>query len=507
MQEPEIILGPPGTGKTTRLIRMVEEELAAGTEPDRIGYVSFTRKAADEARNRAVEKFKLPAKKFPWFRTIHSLCFHALGLTSAEVLEGSKLKEFGDWIGIEMSGFASMDEGGSFGYKTGDRCLFMENLARVRGIPLRQQYEQDSDNLPWNLVDRVSRGLAEYKKAKGLHDFTDMLTEFVRTEWTARLEVLFVDERQDLSKLQVDVVQKLAKGTRRYVVAGDDDQAIYRWAGADVRGFVDLPGRTSTLEQSWRVPKQVQGVALEVLQRVRDRRPKSWTPRKGDAGRVDRIGVLDEVDFAAGENILVLSRNTQALRDDAMPLLRSEGVIYEFRGGGSVKQSVVDAILDWERLRKGEEISVQAALRVYDQMEVGPGTIVRGHKKLPYFGENKDAMVDMRALREHGGLVAEGIWHDALNRIVPEDRAYMLKALRRGEKLTRRPTVKLSTIHGAKGGEADHVVLLRDVAYRTARESDDQQWEDEARVFYVAVTRALKRLTIVAPQTRHSYDV
>ena len=54
-----IILGPPGTGKTTRLLTLVEEYLEMGISPDKIGYFSFTRKAAQEAIHRAARRFSM----------------------------------------------------------------------------------------------------------------------------------------------------------------------------------------------------------------------------------------------------------------------------------------------------------------------------------------------------------------------------------------------------------------------------------------------------------------
>lgn len=502
--EPEIILGPPGTGKTTTLLGMVDEELSWNTPSERIGFVSFTRRAADEAKDRAKEKFQLKDKDLPWFRTIHSLCFSALGLSSAEVIEGRKLVEFGDWIGVKISGKVSLDEGATFGFEIGDRCLFMDNLARVRNVSLRSLYEEDSDDLPWNVVERVAKGYAEYKKEHGLHDFTDMLHEFLHTEWSARLEVLFVDESQDLSAIQWEVVRKLAKGARRVVIAGDDDQAIYRWAGADVDQFVELPGNVTVLTQSWRVPPAIQNVSNEMIARVKHRRAKSWKPREGETGEVVRVGSLDDIDFDVGADIMVLARNTCFLKDDAMPLLRSLGIIYGFRGGNSVRQSLVDAIVEWERLRKGEAVPVHVAEKIYDQFRVGEG-FQRGHKKLPFW-EDRDALITIQHLKADGGLLTEDIWHEAMGKLSSEDKAYMLKALKRGEKFRRNPTVRLSTIHGSKGGEADHVILLTDMAFRTFQESQRSP-EDEARCWYVAVTRAKKKLTIVKPQTRRAYDI
>ena len=59
MPEINIILGPPGTGKTHNLLNLVEKELANGTSPDRIGFFAFTKKAAMEAKDRAKKKFNL----------------------------------------------------------------------------------------------------------------------------------------------------------------------------------------------------------------------------------------------------------------------------------------------------------------------------------------------------------------------------------------------------------------------------------------------------------------
>jgi superfamily I DNA/RNA helicase len=78
--------------------------------------------------------------------------------------------------------------------------------------------------------------------------------------------------------------------------------------------------------------------------------------------------------------------------------------------------------------------------------------------------------------------------------------SYMLAARRRGEKLRATPRVRLSTIHSAKGAEADHVVLMTEMARRTHKEMENNP-DDERRVWYVGVTRAREKLTIVNSQT------
>lgn len=494
---PEIILGPPGTGKTTTLLRMVEEELERGTPPDRIGYFSFTKKAASEASKRASEKFSLDRKQLPYFRTLHSLCFQTIGMSNSDVFEGKKLLEFGDWIGLRLTENHSMDDTTMFGFSEGDRALFMENLARVKCVDLRHLFNQNCDGLPWQLVERVQRGLLEFKRARNLHDYTDMLQIFVDANWAPPLEVVFVDESQDLSMLQWRVVERLTRNARRLVVAGDDDQAIYRWAGAAVEHFVQLRGDARVLGQSWRVPPEIQSVSQEVISRVRNRRPKAWAPTSR-AGAVERRSTVLDTDLS-GEDILILGRNIFTLRIVAADL-RREGLLYDLRGNNSIPPAIMSAVRLWERLRRGEEVKADDARIVYGQMSSGRG-FKRGYKSLP--GVNSEQMVSLDWLQRHGGLQTTAEWYTALDRISRDDANYLRAALQNGERPSS-PRIRLSTVHGSKGGEAEHVILLPDMARRTHQEMLEQP-EDEARVWYVAVTRAKSRLTLTKPKDRLHY--
>ena len=97
-----IILGPPGTGKTTTLLNLVEEFLRSGTDIKNIGYFSFTKKAAWEATRRAEEKFMIDQKEIPYFRTLHSLAFRKLGLKKDQVMQPRHYKDLGKKLGFPV---------------------------------------------------------------------------------------------------------------------------------------------------------------------------------------------------------------------------------------------------------------------------------------------------------------------------------------------------------------------------------------------------------------------
>ena len=73
----------------------MDEFLRAGTDIKRIGYFSFTRKAAYEAIRRAEDKFMLEEKEIPYFRTLHSLAFRTLGIKKERVMKHIDYRHFG----------------------------------------------------------------------------------------------------------------------------------------------------------------------------------------------------------------------------------------------------------------------------------------------------------------------------------------------------------------------------------------------------------------------------
>ena len=143
------VFGPPGSGKTTYLLNQVETELSDGVSPGKIGYFSFTRKAANEARDRAIAKFPSLNEKtdFPYFRTLHSLAFHCLGTKADDIMQPEHYAEFAAQAGIALDVIKDEEEG----FAKADNPILNEiNLARIRGVDLRTHYNASRISIEWH---------------------------------------------------------------------------------------------------------------------------------------------------------------------------------------------------------------------------------------------------------------------------------------------------------------------------------------------------------------------
>ena len=500
------IFGPPGTGKTTNLLNRVDRALESGTPPEKIAFLAFTKKAANEARERAATRFKLdPDKDLFFFRTLHSLALVMTDIRSEQVMSNEHYKELEKKIGITLTGKGSASFDDAFDtISTGSNPIIsLINLARLRKVTLREQYNESAVNESWTTVEYVDKCLYEYKQAFGLYDFTDMLDYFIATsdKFCPAFDLCFLDEAQDLSPLQWDIAHILDSRSEKMYVAGDDDQAIYRWAGADVEHFINLNGGSEVLSQSYRVPHEVHKLAESVVSRIGRRFPKKYEPKK-TAGKVERIFSTSDVDMSEGDWLILAQAGYQL--QPIYEELKSAGYLFNYRGRRSISESISVAVNGWEQLRKGKEVTVKTARTIYNYMSSG-ARIKRGHKKIPNL--EADNLISLDTLIQNHGLLADKcmIWSEAMDKIPTTERAYITALLRRGEKFNREPRITASTIHASKGGEADNVVLLTDLS--TAAEHSMQTNPDDVhRVFYVGITRSRENLYLVEPDfTSKSY--
>lgn len=498
----QIILGPPGTGKTTTLLNIMQDELSRGVDPRRLGFVAFTKKAAQEAKERACERFAYRAEDLPYMRTIHSLAFKQIGLKPDRVMQWSHYRELADALGIELKGSSALDDG-LYGMSAGDRLMFLEGLARVKQCALHSVWEDaDEIDIDFRELERFSRALAAFKQARGLLDYTDMLDVFVAHAQATvpQLDVLIVDEAQDLSIKQWGVIDAIAARAARVYVAGDDLQAIFQWAGADVATFLGLQGKRKVLEQSYRIPRAVHHVAARIAARIVQKSVQVYRPRE-EQGAVHWYADPDEVDLSQG-TWLLLARNgymLEALED----MCRRQGFSYTSVGRNPLDSPALKAIVLYERLRKGQPVDKQDAELVMKWMTTrhasqGVRAALRKHPA--------KQQLTIRDLQAWGFAKEPPIWHVMLDRISDDDREFFIAARKRGETLTKTPRIRISTIHCSKGGEADNILLLTDMSTRTRQEMERNP-DSELRCWYVAVTRTKQALHLVQPRTGNCFEL
>ena len=468
------VVGPPGTGKTRRLLNNVQRYTDIGVPISKIGYFAFTRKAANEARDRFLKiRTDLTKKDVKYFQTLHSLAFNRLGLKEENVMQELNYKAIGETCGIQIR-YASYETNNWNGiFSSNSEYLTMINLARVRQISVTDQLDRNEhlSRIERDKLEAIEKEINNYKKVYGLIDFTDMIQKFLDKDVVPDLDVIFVDEAQDLSLIQWSMINKIERDAKCDVwIAGDDDQAIFGWAGADVNSFINYEAEEIPLKQSERVPTSIQKMALNVIERIQENRiDKEYFP-KSESGEIFERYKLTDIDMSTGD-WLILTR-TKSILKSIPTYLKKKGYFFETAQGNSIGKSLYEDTKHWYNLQKKISIPDIHLQRVKERIK--------------------------------GSMNLSLKWYDAFNNVSESQITYMRLLLLNNEDPTGTPRIKVSTIHGAKGGEATNVILLLNETENTvkgARKSIAKR-DEEYRVWYVGLTRSMKNLYLIKSKNK-----
>lgn len=495
--KPTLILGGPGCGKTTALLKVVEKAFSRGVEPDKIAFVAFTRKAAQEARDRMSEKFGIDAEQIPYFRTLHSFAFSFIDAQRSQILDDDKLREYAKAEGLQLSAsfIDDFNQAELTPHTPDEKALAAAALSRLMCVPFDDvvvQYDLDHSH-----ATKVVSDYEAFKEDASLLDFTDMIEQFDGAELPT-FDLLIVDEAQDLSRLQWRMVERLVEQSKDVYFAGDDDQAIYEWAGADVPYFLTLDADREVLPISYRLKRNVFDACQKVIRHCDHRYKKDWQPH-AEGGEVDYVSKLEDLDLTEGSWFLLARTNT--LVQAFTKHLRDAGFAYISPTVDGMKPSTdapaVQAALVYENIKRGKTATAEQLQNVWKHIrpKLRPAS-------MPVFQLDGEYGIDDLTST---GFDPTPSWLDALAMSSPMQ-AYIRAMRARGESLIKKPRITVSTFHGVKGGEADNVVIWQKLTSRTYQrwiEHDDQ----EIRALFTAMSRAKERLIFLDAATRINYNV
>ncbi len=320
---PLLMLAGAGTGKTRslthRIVYLIREE---GVNPWNILAITFTNKAAQEMRERAVDLVG-PGSEDLWISTFHATCSRIL-------------RRYADLLGYNRN-FTI--------YDANDQKSLMKEVLKSMNIDTKQFPEKavlsaisaakDECKSPGDYRNdcgdnyrdiRISEIYEEYQKRlkeNDAMDFDDLLVKTVELfqaypdildYYQERFRYIMVDEYQDTNTVQFMLVKLLASKYRNLCVVGDDDQSIYRFRGANIFNILNFEkyfpdAHVIRLEQNYRSTQNILNAANGVIVNNRGRKEKKlWTEnvpgelvhfRQYDTEYDEAEGVVSYINFLA----------------------------------------------------------------------------------------------------------------------------------------------------------------------------------------------------------------
>ena len=471
------------THNTRRLIEEVSKELEV-RRPEELAFVTFTRKGADEGLKRVCSKLMLEPEDLPYFRTLHSLTFHAMNYKANQMFGRIDQRKFNKEYGYNVN---RCEVGTGKVAPTKDSMyLDFYDMERSGALTSKQMVEAD---IELGYYHQLVRNYEEYKAQQCLVDFFDCLIKYVQEGDSLPVKVVMIDEAQDITALQWRVIDKAFAKAEKIIIAGDENQSIYSYSGARPDFLIDLAKRfpVEHLSVSYRIPQSVYRLAKGITNFIGDKTDKPFNPRlENPEGNIIQLTDIERLkNFIDSDNFhdsktetewYILARNNcfldtpkRMLEDALIPYWTADGF---FMGGEIMKR-----LKDYEGFR------------------------LEGYKdqaKKEQF-QRKFGIVDFREpFTETNLFTEERKWVYA---------SYIEKyGLHKLEEMCKwNPQVLVSTIHHVKGGEAKNVAVMLD-ATRKTKGNVFNDIDEELRILYVAVTRARENLYLIDSQNGEGYD-
>jgi len=523
------VTGPPGTGKTTWLVRQASRALKR-YDANKIMITSMTRAAAAEVAGR---ESPIPRGNIG---TLHSFCYRALSQpTVAETKIGEFNREFPQFRISSSVRDPDNEVEPIKSITRGDALLSELNLMRQQML--------DEKLYP----ERIRVFAAKYNRWKSDNnylDFTDLIERCIDDVLYAPgiPSVFLGDECQDWSRLESALMEKWGMNTDIFVRVGDPDQSIYQWRGADPNVFrlSNIPVENRRiLKQSYRVPRAVYQLAKNWIEQIEERDQVEYLPTEiegkitisrgtfsNPAPLID--GIIERID--AGQTVMILATCSYML-EPLKSLLRREGIPFHnpyrrtrgdwnpLGGRGVTARDQLFAFMAECADVWGEEARAWTwqDLQRWAKPIESKLIFVRGAKKIlskisqdeiPDGANMTDLFCGLEILNDALRASVSGNYDWYIQHIRPAQRRrfdFLRRILirRSWSGLRSAPRVIIGTIHSVKGGESDVVYIFPDLS-----SAGIQQWRRRGpgrdaviRLFYVAMTRSRNEVVLLQPSS------
>ena len=471
------------THNTRRLIEEVSKELET-RRPEELAFVTFTRKGAEEGLRRVCSKLMFEPEDLPYFRTLHSLTFHALNLKGTQMFGRLDQRKFNKEFGYNVNR-CEVDTG-KVAATTDSLYLDFYDMERSGALTSKQLAEADIEKAYYN---QIVRNYEAYKAREEKVDFFDCLIKYVENGEALPVKVAMIDEAQDITALQWKVIDKAFRKAEKIIIAGDDKQSIYAYSGARPDFLIQLSKQfpVEHLSKSYRIPYSVYKLSVAITNFIGEKTEQKAEPRmENGEGMVMQLNGLERILNFLDESCIkndpdktawyILARNNcfleepkKVLEEALIPYWTADGF---FMGGEIMK-----------RLKDYENFKMEG---------------YRDPKKKEDF-QRKFGIEDFTQPFTETNLFTEGrkwVYASYIEK-------YGLKKLE--EMCKWNPQVLVSTIHHVKGGEAKNVAIMLDTTRKT-KGNVFENIDEELRILYVGVTRAKENLFLIDSKNGEGYD-